>query len=238
VIPAETPSEHGTLDVAAVDRDGAVREAAAALTGRGELLGGALAALGALAAGLAFPGAASAKLSSRDRSVLVYALSLEYLQDAFYTEAERLGALTGPVADAARHLGQVERAHVRAFRRLLGSRAPERPRFDFRGTTEDELAFLRTAVALEELCVGAYAGQVTRIHSPEVLQAAVDIHSVEARHAAWLRHLLDVRPTLTSFDEPRGRRSVVGTVSAKGFIVTGSQAPTTHQRRASPRFTG
>ena len=219
--------------LSAVDRDGAVREAAEATSTRGALLGGALAAIGALA----LPAAAAAQLAPRDRSVLTYALSLEYLQDAFYTEAERLGALQGKVSDAARALGQTERAHVKAFRALLGSSAPARPRFDFHGTTEDELAFLHTAVALEDLCVGAYAGQATRIRSPEVLQAAVGIHSVEARHAAWLRRLLDIRPTEGSLDEPRRRGSVVGTIAAKGFVVDASHAPTTH-RRASPLFTG
>jgi rubrerythrin len=227
------------LDLAAIDRDGAVREAAAAVTTRGELLRSALAAAGALAAGAAVPRVArAAALEARDRSVLTYALSLEYLQDAFYTEAERLGALSGDVADAAGALGRVERAHVAAFRELLGSHAPARPRFDFRGTTEDELAFLRTAVALEELCVGAYAGQATRIRSPEVLQATMGIHSVEARHAAWLRRLMDVRPTVASLDAPRGRRSVVGAIAAKRFIVAKPELPTTHRRRAAPRFTG
>ena len=222
------------LDLAAIDRDGAVREAAEATSTRAALLGGALAAIGALA----LPSVATAAaLAARDRSVLAYALSLEYLQDAFYTEAERLGALQGKVAGAARVLGQTERAHVKAFRALLGSSAPARPRFDFHGTTEDELAFLHTAVALEDLCVGAYAGQATRIRSPEVLQAGVDIHSVEARHAAWLRRLLDVRPTEGSLDEPRGRRSVVGTIAARGFVVDDAAAPTT-RRRASPLFTG
>jgi rubrerythrin len=226
------------LDLDAIDHDGAVREAAEAAaraTGRRQMLGGALAGLGAM---LAVPAVASAALAKRDRSVLEYALSLEQLQDAFYTEAVRLGALSGRVAAAASELGRVERAHVRAFRDLLGSRAPRAPRFDFRGTTEDELAFLRTAVALEELCVGAYAGQAARIQSPEVLQAAMGIHSVEARHAAWLRRLLDVRPTVASFDEPRGRRSVVGTISAKGFVVDRDDTPTTHRRTAAPQFTG
>jgi hypothetical protein len=227
------------IDLAAIDRDGAVREAADAVTTRGQLLGGALAAAGALAAGFAVPAAARAAASgTRDRSILSYALSLEYLQDAFYTEAERLGALSGDVAAAAGTLGRVERAHVQAFRTLLGPAAPKRPRFDFHGTTEDELAFLRTAAALEELCVGAYAGQATRIHSPEVLQAAMGIHSVEARHAAWLRRLMDVRPTVASLDRPRGRRSVVGAIAEKQFVVTKPELPTTHRRRAAPRFTG
>ena len=227
------------LDLAAIDHDGAVREAAAALTTRGQLLGGVLAAVGALAAGFAVPAAAAAgELEARDRSVLTYALSLEYLQDAFYTEAERLGALSGAVASAAGALGQVERAHVHAFRELLGSGAPKRPRFDFKGTTEDELAFLRTAVALEELSVGAYAGQATNIRSPEVLQAAMGIHSVEARHAAWLRRLMDMRPTVASLDRPRGRRSVVGAITAKGFVVAEPELPKTHRHRVAPRFTG
>ena len=232
-----TPEPHVPLGLESIDRDGAVGEAADALRSRGQLLGGALAALSTLAVSLAVPGVASARLNRRDRSVVKYALSLEYLQDAFYTEAERLGALTGRVAAAAQALGRVERAHVRAFRELLGSEAPARPRFDFQGATEDQLAFLHTAVALEDLSVGAYAGQATRIHSPEVLQAAAGIHSAEARHAAWLRRLLDVRPAPDAFDEPRGRRSVVGTIAAKGFVLPVSQTPTTH-RTASPAFTG
>ena len=191
--------------LAAIDSDGAVREAAATST-RGALLGGALAAIGALA----LPAVAGAQLAQRDRSVLTYALSLEYLQDAFYTEAERLGALQGKVADAARALGRTERAHVKAFRALLGSGAPARPRFDFHGTTEDELAFLHTAVALEDLCVGAYAGQAARIRSPEVLQAAVGIHSVEARHAAALSVAAKVDPTAEgAFAQPQTAFNVI-----------------------------
>jgi len=48
---------------------------------------------------------------------------------------------------------------------------------------------------------------------------------------------VDVRPTEGSLDEPRGRRSVIGTIAARGFVVDASDAPTTH-RRASPLFTG
>ena len=170
--------------------------------------------------------------------MLTYLLSLEYLQDAFYTEAERLGALRGQVAAATRALGGVERAHVQAFSELLGSAAPARPRFDFQGATEDEPAFLKTALALEELAVGAYAGQATRMQAPEVLQATMNIHTVEARQAAWLRRLLEMRPTEGSLDQPRGRRSVVGAVAAKGFVVERSEVPRTHRRSKTPRFTG
>ena len=163
--------------------------------------------------------AAAGELAGGDRSVLAYALSLEYLQDAFYTEAERVGALTGARKTAAGVLGGVERAHVRAFRGLLGSSAPARPSFDFRGTTEENDAFLRTAVALEDLSVAAYKAQAPHIAAPAVLQAAVGIHSVEARHAAWMRHLVGVQPAANAFDEAEGRDAVLKTVASTRFIV-------------------
>ncbi len=226
----------GDLDLAAIDRDGAVREAAGALHSRGDVLRGGLAAAGALAAGLLLPrSAAAGELAGGDRSVLAYALSLEYLQDAFYTEAERVGALTGARKTAASVLGGVERAHVRAFQGLLGSSAPARPSFDFRGTTEENDAFLRTAVALEDLSVAAYKAQAPNIKAPAVLQAAVGIHSVEARHAAWMRHLVGVRPAANAFDEAEGRDAVLKTVASTRFIV--QKTPRTTRKR-SPRFTG
>jgi rubrerythrin len=225
----------GNVDLAAVDRDGAVREAADALHSRGEVVRGALATAGALAAGMLLPRKAAAGEDAGDRSALAYALSLEYLQAAFYTEAERLRALTGPRRTAAGVLGAVERAHVRAFRDLLGSSAPAEPSFDFRGTTEEDDAFLRTAIALEDLSVAAYKAQAPHIGAPAVLQAAVGIHTVEARHAAWVRHLAGLRPAATAFDEPIARATVLQNVASMRFVVR--RAPRTTRTRA-PRFTG
>ena len=66
---------------------------------------------------LAEPGKAASKT---DVDILNYALTLEYLQAAFYTEAERRGALRTPLAnETTRVLGAVERAHVRALRDAL-----------------------------------------------------------------------------------------------------------------------
>ena len=48
---------------------------------------------GALLAASAVP--ASAAVGRRDDAILNYALTLEYVQDAFYTEVERIGALSG-----------------------------------------------------------------------------------------------------------------------------------------------
>jgi rubrerythrin len=169
-----------------------------------------------------------------DVAILNYALVLEYLQASFYTEAEQNGALTGTVARAAEVVGAVERAHVRAFRKLLGSRAVKRPVFDFQGTTEQFGPFLKTAVAFEDLSVAAYKGQAHRIQSKAVLAAAIGIHSVEARHAAWMRALFGLTPAVNSFDQPASRAKITRTVASTNFIAA---RPRTQGRRA-PKYTG
>jgi hypothetical protein len=133
-------------------------------------------------------------------------------------------------------LGGVERSHVRAFRELLGDDAIRRPAFDLRGTTEQERPFLRTAVAFEDLAVEAYKAQAPRIQDDQVLQAAIGIHTVEARHAAWMRRQLGVVPAARAFDRARGREDVTRIVSDTRFVVR--LGPRTERRRRSPRFTG
>jgi hypothetical protein len=225
------------VDLDAVDRDGALREARAGLTRADLLAGGATAAASAAVLALARPGRASAA-SRRDTAILRYALSLEYLQAAFYTEAERLGAMTGRPAEITRVLGGVERAHVRALRDLLGRQAPSRPRFDFQGATEDDEAFVRTAVAFEDLSVEAYKAQAVRIQDDRILTAAAGIHTVEARHAAWMRRLYRRPPAERAFDRPRDAQEVTRLVADTEFVVQEARRPRTERRRRSPRFTG
>jgi rubrerythrin len=203
--------------------------------GRGEFLRGGVAAISALSMfGTSEAWAAAAKPPQGDIAILNFALSLEYLQDAFYTEAERKGALRGEAATLARVVGAVERAHVKALRRALGKSALKRPFFDFRGVTEDQAAFVRTAVTFEDLAVAAYKGQAHRIRSPEILATAAGIHSVEARHAAWIRYLADDQPAQAAFDEPITQAETAAEVAATKFIV---DAPRTRSQRRPP-FTG
>lgn len=225
-----------TLPLDDLDRDGALRETEAALPGETRhgfllaTLAGGGAALAALTA------AEPARPATRgDVAILNYALVLEYLQSAFYTEAERRRALrTRTARQTARVLGSVERAHVSALEKALGSAAVKRPFFDFRGTTEDEDAFIRTAVAFEDLGTAAYKGQAYRIQSPALLAAAIAIHTVEARHAAWIRYLAGATPAANPFDEPKSMSEVNRLVASTKFIV---RRPQTRARR-TPRFTG
>jgi rubrerythrin len=218
-----------------LDRDGALEEAVERVWGgsradlfRRTAMGGA-----ALFSALALPGRGHA--ATTDVDILNYALTLEYLQSSFYTETERIGALrTAPARQAARVLGSVERAHVRALRDVLGKAAVKRPFFNFQGTTEDQQKFLKTAVAFEDLAVAAYKGQAPLIDSKQVLAAAVAIHSVEARHAAWMRHLFGIVPAAHAFDEPFSRPKILRIVASTRFIASTPKMT----GGAEPRFTG
>jgi len=223
--------------LAAVDRDGALaeaRDAAETALSRRRLLGASVAAAGTLFAVRATGAEAAGGLPASDVHILNFALVLEYLQASFYTEAERSHALSGKAAQAASVVGATERAHVEAFRKLLGSRAVKRPLFDFQGTTEQQQAFLKTAVAFEDLAVAAYKGQAPKLKSDAVLAAAVGIHSVEARHAAWMRELFGITPAVNAFDRPASRAQITRIVASTRFIVSKPHVKGTEK----PKLTG
>jgi hypothetical protein len=220
------------LRMGELDVDGALEEAIAALHGatRATFLRRAVVGGGLLLAAGAAP--AQAAPNGRDQAILNYALTLEYIQEAFYGEVERIGALTGGLAEQARVVGAHERAHVKAFRKVLGDQAVKRPRFDFRGATENGDRFRRTAVAFEDLAVAAYKAQAPLLQSHAFLVSALAIHTVEARHAAWIRRLAGLTPAANAFDEPRSRKSTLAIVASTKFEV---MKPTSRRR---PKFTG
>jgi Ferritin-like domain len=221
------------LTLTTLDRDGALLEPLAGLHGstRAEFLSKAALGGATLLAAFAAPPEAKAQSAKRDIAIMNFALSLEYLQDSFYSEVERLGGFSGELGRQARVVGAHERAHVEALRKVLGARAISRGRYDFRGATEQPEAFTRTAVAFEDLAVAAYKGQAPNISDSGLLVAALGIHTVEARHAAWIRRLAGSSPAPTAFDEPRTAKSVLTLVQRTNFtMATGS--------RRSPRFTG
>lgn len=220
------------LTLGEVDVDGALEQAIAALHGetRATFLRRAVIGSAVLLGAAAAP--AEAADTDHDEAILNYALTLEYIQEAFYGEVERIGALTGGLAEQARVVGAHERAHVKAFRAVLGARAVKRPRFDFRGATESADPFRRTAVAFEDLAVAAYKGQAPLIRSRAYLVPALAIHTVEARHAAWIRRLAGFTPAATAFDEPRSKQSTLGIVAATKFEVMKTNS------RRRPKFIG
>ena len=224
------------LTLEAVDRDGAIAEALDALTGgtRAEFLRKAVIGGSATAAALATPAAARERNTRKDIAILRFDLTLEYLQAAMYGEAERLRQLKPRTLEWARVVGANERGHVRAIRGLLGRDAVKSPRFNFRGVTEDDAVFTKTAVAFEDLTAALLKTQAAQVDSRGVLAALVSLHSVEARHAAWIRHIAGIVPAVDAFDEPTSRTRVLRLVEDSNFVTS---APRTKGRRR-PRYTG
>jgi rubrerythrin len=215
--------------IAEFDRDDAVAEAMAGLeeSTRGDLFRrtGVLAGLG-LAATLLPAGIASARnggSKAKDVKILNFALTLEYLESAFYAEALARGSFPSP---SVRRFAQVvaahEATHVAALRTALGAKAVKSPSFDFKGTTRSQKTFLRTSMALEDTGVAAYQGQAPLIHQNAVLASAGAILAVEARHAAWVRNLLGdgktVKPAPEAFNTPKTMAQVLAAVKKTGFI--------------------
>jgi hypothetical protein len=183
-----------------------------AAVGGGTLIGG-----GVLLSGL--PALAEGRPSKQqDVEILNYALTLEYLEAAFYTEAVAKGALSGDALSAAKIVKDHEVTHVKALKGVLGKKAVKKPKFDFKNTTGDQDAFLATAVALEDTGVAAYAGQGPRLSQKPIVVAALSIHSVEARHAAYFRSLAGMTFAPKAFDKPKTMKQVLKVVKGTGFL--------------------
>jgi hypothetical protein len=208
--------------LAAFDTDGAIRESADRLntlnSRRGFLRGAGVLAGGAALAGM-LPGAAFAAGGSGDVAILNYALTLEYLEEAFYARALKQAGLKGEYMRFATTVHAHEAAHVTALRKALGSKAVKKPVFDFQGTTATQAAFARTAIVLEDTGVQAYQGQAANITSNAVFMAAISIHPVEARHAAWIRNIVGEPPAPASFNPALSKSAVLSAVQGTGFIV-------------------
>jgi hypothetical protein len=220
-----------------VDRDEALLEAVAGLCGetRAGLLRGAALGGAAMLAALATPSAAAAQLT--DVHILNFGLRFERLQATFYTQAYELGTVhrMGPARKTwAKTLGAHERAHVRILKQVLGRKAGPRPFFDFGSANETVDAFTRTAVAMEDLTVALLTGVTPRLHDRRLTAALFGLLTVEARHAAWARHIVGATPAPAAFDEPRTLDSVNGVIERTRFIV---ERPRTAAKRA-PKFTG
>jgi Ferritin-like domain len=204
------------------DTDGALQDtadSAAHQSRRNFLRTSGLALGGAAVAGGLLPGAAlAASIPKGDVAILNFALTLEYLESAFYASALKHAGLTGEHKRFARTVHQHEAAHVAALRKALGSAAVKRPMFDFGSAVTSQGAFTATAITLEDTGVQAYQGQTPFIRSSAVFKAAISIHPVEARHAAWIRNLAGQSPAPAAFNPALSKSQVLAAVAGTGFI--------------------
>lgn len=226
------------FDLASVDTDGAIREAESQVAGdsratffrKAAVGGGAVLTSGAFLGML--PELAVAKPSKKqDLAILNFALTLEYLETAFYKEARaKSGSFSQPARDIAALIYGHERTHVTALKKTIkaiGGKAVASPTFDFKGTTDTEKSFIGTAFVLENTGVHAYLGQAGKLKSKALLGAAASIVTVEARHAAAIAILNGDDPynpgkgSITpqaAFDTPLSKSQILAAVGKTGFI--------------------
>jgi hypothetical protein len=205
----------------------------AALVGGGVLLGA--------------PGAALAGHTDNvsDADVLNYALTLEYLEATFYTQALGGQGTTGVPASRARfNRGKItgdrqfagfggrirsnaydllrdirdhEVVHVEFLRSQLGGAAVGPCTFNFSSALRNVGSFLATAQLLENTGVMAYDGAIRYVDAGAVLQAGAQIATVEARHAAYLNLINRDSPFPSAFDQGKPPSQIFA--AASSFIV-------------------
>jgi rubrerythrin len=164
-------------------------------------------------------GSETEQFGKGDIGILNYALTLEYLEAGFYKEVAKSGLFKGEELAVLKKFGAEEQQHVEALNgtvKKLGGKPAPMPKAEF--PLENAKAVAELAGTVENLGAAAYLGQAANIKSPEVLAAALSIHSVEARHAATLNTLLGLSITP---DGAFGKPADVATVlkSVEPFIV-------------------
>jgi len=212
---------------------------------RAGLGGAALVGGGAL---LARPSAALAghQDSVPDVDVLNFALTLEYLEATFYTQALggpgtppavpsspgrfSRGAITGSrvvrfsgknrheAYDRLTAIRDHEITHVNFLVGALGAARVGPCTFDFSQALKDVSSFLETAQLLENTGVMAYDGAIRYVDTGDNLQAGAQIATVEARHAAYLNQLNGESPFPTAFDTGKKPSEILA--AAMPFIVS------------------
>lgn len=165
--------------------------------------------------------------------VLNFALTLEYLEDEFYRTGLDTGGLI-PSVDRPifESISAHETAHVALLESVLGANAVAKPTFDFTagGTFEpfgNYQIFQALAQGFEDTGVRAYKGQATSLMAnDDVLTTALQIHSVEARHASAVRRLRGQKGWITGnlTDVPELQPVYAGEEAANGAATTAAAA--------------
>ncbi len=195
-----------------------------AIAGAGAMSGGAV--LGAIAtpALAAGSGRPPASFGKGDIGILNYALTLEYLEAAFYNGATAANmSLSSQASAFLKVVTKDENEHVKFLKSHLGSKAAKEPKFDFKGANTSPAMFMTTAQVLENTGVHAYSGQALNIKSAAYVKAALSILTIEARHASVIGLLNEPAGNAIApdgpFDTPLTASKVLAAVKGTGFIV-------------------
>jgi len=133
-------------------------------------------------------------LGSGDVGILNYAYALEQLEAAFYDAVVKTpySGISAAELSLLTDIRDHELAHREFFKKALSTSAIVGLEVDFSSINFTQRAsVLATAKAFEDLGVSAYNGAGKLIKSADYLVLAGKIVSVEARHAALIRDLIE-----------------------------------------------
>lgn len=191
-------------------------------------------------------------------ATLNFALKLEYLEAAFYNAGTASNAIQAQLsANEKTYISMIqahENAHVTFLKSVLGTNAVAQTSqgtngsYDFTGGYSSTLGvtgtgpfadvftnsatFLKVALAFEDTGVRAYKGAAPNLLGQQVyLTAALNIHSVEARHASAIRQLLrarglSIKPWISGANDT-GVSQVAGNYAGEDLTVQGGVNITT-----------
>lgn len=138
------------------------------------------------------------KMASNE-DVLKFALTLEYLEREFYQLGLDSGVIPSEDETVFSTISRHEDAHVDFLLAALGLQDGDlKPEFDFTGAPgglnldpfNDYPTFMALAQGFEDTGVRAYKGQAGALaNDNDLLTYALQIHSVEARHASQVRRM-------------------------------------------------
>ena len=164
--------------------------------------------------------------------VLNFALTLEYLEDEFYRTALNTGIIPPADLPIFQQISAHEVAHVALLQSALGASAVAKPNLDFTaGGVFDPFGdyeiFKALSQGFEDTGVRAYKGQAANLMADDaILTTALQIHSVEARHASAVRRLRGQKGWITGnqVDVPQLQPVYAGEEAANGTASSAAAA--------------
>jgi rubrerythrin len=161
-----------------------------------------------------------------DLGVLNYALTLENLESAFYTEGLKnftesdFKSFPDWTFNEFQRIANHEKVHVSTLISVINATYPNKwvPPCQYSFNVSNVVEFVATARALERTGVSAYLGRVGDLENKAYLSAAGTIVTIEARHASFLNVISGISGTPEAFDTPLDAKSIVSIASQ--FIVS------------------
>ena len=167
------------------------------------------------------PAAAPPAVAASDLEIAGFALGLERLESAFYSQVvsahETRAFLTTRLIEVAREIAANEASHVQALETLIsgaGGTLPAAINYRFPANVFiSPVAFTWFGHTLEDIGIGAYLGAVGAIKSGDIRRAAASIYGSETRHASILRLLGGFPFAPRYFESPLSVAQVQGLIA-------------------------